>query len=46
MNIEIGALTIVGLVCMAWFVVQWIRIDNQILQKKEEWKDNPKWNWN
>lgn len=43
--IELGAFVIVGFVFMIWFVVQWIKIDNQILAKKEKWKDNPKWNW-
>ena len=43
--IELGAFVIVGFVFMIWFVAQWIKIDNQILAKKEEWKDNPKWNW-
>ena len=43
--IELGAFMIVGFIFMIWFVIQWIRIDNKMLTKKEEWKDNPKWNW-
>lgn len=43
--IELGAFVLVGFVFMIWFVIQWIRIDNQMLKKKEEWTEQPKWNW-
>ena len=43
--IELGAFVIAGFVFMIWFVVQWIRIDNQNMKKKEEWRNQTKWNW-
>lgn len=43
--VELGALILVGLLCMAWFVAEWVKIDNEFLKSQQNWKNANKWNW-
>jgi len=41
----LGALAIVGIAFMLWFVLSWSYNDNKRNAEKEAWRKAKKWNW-
>lgn len=43
--LEMGAFVIGGFVVMISLVVHYIKLDNEMLRRKEAWRQAEKWNW-